>query len=404
MEFIAFSGASAVLLYLQRNRGKTPQGVSHRARCSEAIEKPLTKLPPTPILRARKNLSFVSGEYCPRQSVTVRVPATSANLGSGFDCVGMSVDMWNELTLSRSSKFEVYIEGEGATEIPRDETNLAVIAVEAAFRHAGIEMPPLRYDLVQRIPHARGLGSSSAAIVAGLLAGLALAGHKLDITGREELLQLATEIEGHPDNVAPAIYGGIQMGIFSEFENRWMTSRLSPPHGLIFVLFIPDFTGKTEELRKVVPKEIPLKDAVFNMGRLAWLTLTLAKGDTESIKQHLREGFQDRLHQPQRAAAVYKHLYPLMEAAYGAGAVGAYLSGAGPVIMAWTMGGSGDFFTQRDAGVRTDTAVANAMRAAALKHNIAGKVYITHPTSTGGVVVRADPPYSNSLVTYNGRT
>jgi|GEM_PF-66139 len=334
-----------------------------------------------------------------RQSVTVQVPATSANLGSGYDCIGMALDMWNELTVERSDKFEMTAEGEGADEIPLDETNLVVTGVHAAFRAAGKPVPPLKYHLVQKIPHGRGLGSSSAAIVAGLLAGLVIAGHKLDVQGSEGLLQLAAEIEGHPDNIGPAIYGSCQLGIFDSNLNRWATERITLPHGLVFVMFIPTFVGKTSELRKVVPTEVSLTDTVFNMGRLAWLVLALTTGKVSN----LRAGMEDRLHQPQRGASVYKHLFPLMDACYEAGAIGAYLSGAGPSIMAITSGGSGDFFIQ-SYKQRTDQAVARAMNETAAKLGIEGKVYVTHPSNVGGCVIRADPPFSNDIVTFNGDT
>lgn len=331
--------------------------------------------------------------------MTVQVPATSANLGSGYDCIGMALDMWNELTVERAESFSITVEGEGAEDIPLDDSNLVVVGVKAAFAAAGKPVPPLRYHLVQRIPFGRGLGSSSAAIVAGILAGLVIAGHKLDVQGKEQLLQLATEIEGHPDNVAPAIYGGVQVGLYDALEKRWATERVNLPHGLVFVMFIPSFVGKTSELRKVVPQEVSLEDAVFNMGRLAWLVLALTSGKP----QNLRVGLEDRLHQPQRGEKVYHHLYPLINACYEAGAAGAYLSGAGPVVMAITTGGSGDFFTQSFTQ-RTDQKVAAAMNATAEKLGIEGKVYITHPTNVGGVVVRADPPFSSDLVVYNGET
>lgn len=339
-------------------------------------------------------------DFGPRNSVTVQVPATSANLGSGYDCLGLALDMWNELTLERSDQFEILAEGEGCDDIPRDSSNLVVVGVKAAFDYGGLPMPPLRYKLKQRIPHGRGLGSSSAAIVAGVLAGIAITGQQLDANENEELLQIATEIEGHPDNVAPAIYGGVQLGIQSTHADRWKTFRVPLPHGLIFVLFIPQFVGKTEELRKVVPKEVPMKDAVFNMGRIAWLVVAMMKGNTKDML----DGFCDRLHQQQRGAAVYGHLYPIIEAAYSAGAIGAYLSGAGPSVMALCRGGNGDYFTQRDTTDRKDHAVAQAMQNAARQSKCEGKVYITHPTECGGVVIGADPPYSSSLLTYNGET
>jgi len=311
----------------------------------------------------------------------------------------MAFDMWNELRVDRADRFEIIVEGDGADEIPRDRSNLVVVGLEAAFRAANKPVPTLKYTMIQRIPHGRGLGSSSAAIVAGLLAGLIIAGHKLDVQGKEQLLQLATEIEGHPDNVAPAIYGGVQIGLYDNLQQRWCTERLNLPHGLVFVLFIPSFVGKTSELRKVVPKEVSLEDAVFNMQRFGWLVLAL----TQRRPEMFRVGMEDRLHQPQRGAKVYHHLYPLINASYDAGAVGAYLSGAGPVVMAITTGGSGDYFTQNYAQ-RTDRRVAKAMQECAEQLGIEGKVYVTHPTNTGGIVVRADPPFSSDLVVYNGET
>lgn len=288
---------------------------------------------------------------------------------------------------------------EGADDIPLDESNLVVVGVKAAFEAAGKPLPILKYTLKQRIPHGRGLGSSSAAIVAGILAGLVIAGHKLDVQGKEEILQIATKIEGHPDNVAPAMYGGLQIGVYDDLEKRWCTERIPMMHGLVFVMFIPNFVGKTSELRKVVPQEIKLSDAVFNMGRLAWLIMALTTGKAN----HIRLGLEDKLHQPQRAAAVYKHFDPLVKASYDAGAVGAYLSGAGPVVMAITTGGAGDFFTQNHLQ-RKDQEVAQAMLDCAEKLGIEGTVHITHPTVVGGIVVKADPPFSSSFLTYNGDT
>eukprot|EP00924_Labyrinthula_sp_SR-Ha-C_P003173 augustus_masked-scaffold_15-processed-gene-1.39-mRNA-1 protein AED:0.33 eAED:0.33 QI:0/-1/0/1/-1/1/1/0/400 len=348
----------------------------------------------------KRSSSFAPFEQ-ERKKVVVQVPATSANLGSGYDCVGMALDLWNELSLERSETFKITAEGEGASELPLDKTNYVVKGVEAAFKAAGKPIPPLHYHLKQKIPHGRGLGSSSAAIVAGIIAGLAITGHRLQVQGKEGLLQLATEIEGHPDNVAPAMYGGVQIGLYNEDERRWATERLPIPHGLKFVMFIPTFVGKTSELREVVPKTVPLKDAVYNMSRLAWFINALNTGKVENIK----EGVKDRLHQPYRGKAVYKHLEPLMKAAYEAGAVGSYLSGAGPVVMAMTTGGSGDYFTQlQSEGIDVDLKVAEAMTQTARKIGVDGRVYITHPSNTGGVVTFADPPYSNPLVTFNGET
>lgn len=330
-----------------------------------------------------------------RSRVVVRVPATSANLGPGFDAIGMALDMWSEFTVERSDKFEVLCEGEGSHDMPLDETNLVCFGLAAAFKKAGKPVPTCRYRLVNRIPYARGLGSSSAAIVGGLIAGLVLAGHQVPTWGSEELLNMAAEIEGHPDNVAPALYGGIQLGIHTGV--RWMTERVNIPPGLQCVCFIPDAIGKTSTARGVLPETISRKEAVFNIGRVAWLINALA---TNNIDQ-LRYGVQDALHQPQRGKAVYPHLTPLIEAAISSGASAAFLSGAGPTVLAITSGASGDIFTQR-AKERVDRKVAEAMLAAAASCNTKGQVFITNPVEQGAYVVSAEPAFSNPLVRYRG--
>ena len=137
----------------------------------------------------------------PRKSVPVRVPATSANMGPGYDCIGMAVDLWSEMTVTRSETFLITAEGDGAEEMPKDSTNLMVLGLEAAFQAANKPVPTLHYHVVSRVPYARGLGSSSAAIVAGIIAGLVLAGHRLPCWGSEALLQLAASIEVRIDIV-----------------------------------------------------------------------------------------------------------------------------------------------------------------------------------------------------------
>lgn len=337
--------------------------------------------------------SDVEDEGIERNKVVVRVPATSANLGPGFDTIGMALDMWSEYTVERSDKFEVICEGEGSHDMPMDDTNLVCFGLRAAFKVAGKPVPPCKYHLVNRIPYARGLGSSSAAIVGGLIAGLVLAGHRVPAWGSEELLNMAAEIEGHPDNVAPALYGGIQLGIHT--GERWMTERVNVPPGIQCVCFIPDTIGKTSTARNVLSDTISRKEAVFNIGRVAWLINALNGNNIDNLKY----GVQDALHQPQRAKAVYPHLIPIIEAAERAGASAAYLSGAGPTVMAFTSGASGDIFTQR-AKERVDRKVAEAMLAAAHACKTKGEVFITAPVAHGAEVVSAEPHFSKGLVRY----
>mmetsp|Transcript_16017 Transcript_16017/g.37793 ORF Transcript_16017/g.37793 Transcript_16017/m.37793 type:complete len:440 (+) Transcript_16017:172-1491(+) len=329
----------------------------------------------------------------PRRSVTVRVPATSANMGPGYDTIGMAVDLWSEVTVERSDKFEITGEGEGAEKMPTDKSNFLVVGCKAAFDAANKEMPTLKYHVVSRIPFARGLGSSSAAIVAGIIAGLVLAGHRLPCWGSEALLQIACGIEGHPDNVAPAIYGGIQIGIHN--GTRWETERVPCPAGVQLVMFIPDFIGKTSDARGVLKPEISRADAAFNISRASWLVLALCMGNLDNLKWAV----QDRMHQPQRAGKIYKYLYPMIEAAQGAGASCAYLSGAGPTVMAITGGASGDIFAQRTKE-RSDLAVAKAMMRAASEHGIKGKLVVTKVSNEGAKVVKVHPPFSTGEITY----
>lgn len=329
----------------------------------------------------------------PRQSVTVRVPASSANCGPGYDCIGLAVDLWTEVTVSRAEKFEITAEGDGAAEMPKDDSNLLVTGVKAAYDTAKKPMPPLKYHVVSRIPYARGLGSSSAAIVAGIIAGLVLAGHKLPVWGSESLLQIAATIEGHPDNVAPVIYGGFQIGIHNGI--RWVTERIPCPPGTQLVMFIPDFIGKTSAARGVLSDTISRADAAYNIGRVAFLVHALAMGNLDNLKW----GVQDRMHQPQRAEALYKHLYPMITAAEEAGACCAYLSGAGPTVMALTSGASGDIFTQREKE-RTDFSVAKAMMQVAQTFGVKGRIVVTQASQEGARVMKVQPPFSSEYITF----
>jgi len=331
----------------------------------------------------------------PRQRVTVRVPASSANMGPGYDCMGMAVDLWSEITVERADEFEIIAEGDGADQMPLDETNLMVVGAKAAFEAAGKNMPPLRYIAKNSIPYARGLGSSSAAIVAGTIAGLVLAGHTLPCWGSEALLQIAASIEGHPDNVAPVIYGGIQLGIHNGV--RWQTERVPIPAGMQLVMFIPDVIGKTSTARGVLGPEISRSDAAFNIGRVAWLVHALSSGNLDNLKS----GVEDKMHQPQRGEHLYPFLFPMIRAAEKAGASCVYLSGAGPTVMALTSGASGDIFTQREKE-RTDSNVAKALIEVGNEYGIKGRVIVTQASHEGARVVSVEPPFSTENISYRG--
>jgi homoserine kinase len=240
----------------------------------------------------------------------------------------MALDLWNELTLTHGT-FKVEATGEGADLVPLDTRNLAVTGVEAVFNHIGEPVPPLQYSQVNRVPFARGMGSSSSAIVSGLVAGSVISGADLSL---EELTMLAADIEGHPDNVAPAIYGGCTVGVRNG-SDKWIVDQVKFPDDLYAVLFVPDMELNTHESRARLPDQISRTDAVYNIGRSALLVNALSSGRLELLKY----ATQDRLHQPHRAQA-FTALPHLIEAAIKGGAHGAFLSGAGPSVMALATG------------------------------------------------------------------
>eukprot|EP00927_Polykrikos_kofoidii_P026424 TRINITY_DN23519_c0_g3_i1.p1 TRINITY_DN23519_c0_g3~~TRINITY_DN23519_c0_g3_i1.p1 ORF type:complete len:408 (+),score=78.75 TRINITY_DN23519_c0_g3_i1:82-1305(+) len=368
-----------------------------------------------------------------KRKVVVRVPATTANLGPGFDTIGMAVDIWNEIQVERADVFSIENFGEGVGKIPVEidkdgkSDHLVVLALRRAFEYAGeMPMPPLRIVTRNRIPVCSGFGSSSSAIVGGLLAGLVLAGKELrvhnleDVTNNqsvdpEELLHLATDIEGHPDNVAPAIYGGIQLSMVFQKDldlgvpESVMSRRVPHPAGMRIVAYVPSEEArlssgldKTSEMRNLLKPTISRADAVVNIQRVALLVDSLHRGCLRS----LRFATRDRLHQPIRGAVAYPHLEPMVNAALDAGAHGAFLSGAGPTVLALCSGQAGDIFTQRSTE-RQEGIVAEAMKEAlkTLPEEKAafwgqGTCYIVSPSTFGAHVVSAEPKFSGGLATF----
>ncbi|MSQ24995.1 MAG: homoserine kinase [Dehalococcoidia bacterium] len=273
------------------------------------------------------------------EHVTVRVPATSANLGPGFDCMGMALRWYATVRVTRSERFTLSIRGHGAATLPRDESNLVHVSFARAYAQMKKTPPVVAIRCNNAIPLDRGLGSSSAAIVGGLAAANALEGSPLD---DDTLLALATEIEGHPDNVAPALLGGVQVVICGAREPEAaagdaargpMAAAVQMKRGLRGVAFVPDAGLSTKKARGVLPKQVSRADAVFNAGRTALLVLALSQGRWEL----LGAATEDRLHQPQRAG-LFPPMLPLFHAARQAGARGIFLSGAGPAVLALTDG------------------------------------------------------------------
>lgn len=295
--------------------------------------------------------------------VTVRVPASTANLGPGFDCLGMALDIYNAVSISASPSFQIEVTGEGAGVLPRDGQNIAYKALQALADEAGREVSPLRLELNNGIPLARGLGSSAAAIVGALVAADHFFDARLPV---DALLELACRLEGHPDNVAPALLGGCTVVVRD--GQRLVHSPVPLPPGLVAVLFVPDFALATADARRVLPRHVEMADAVFNAGRTALLATCLATGRLDL----LRVATQDALHQPWRRA-----LFPAMEvlfrAALDAGALCAFLSGAGPAVLALTV---------HDADL-----VAHSLREAALRERVPGSTRLARPDMAGAHLV-----------------
>lgn len=259
------------------------------------------------------------------RAVVVRVPATSANLGPGFDTLGLALSAYDELTVTElpAPGLEILVTGEGAAEVPVDASHLVVRAIASAYRSIGRELPGLRLEALNTIPHGRGLGSSGAAVVAGLLAAKGLLAGEVDFDDAT-LLRLATELEGHPDNVAPALFGGLTIA--------WMDAS-GPQHkkllvhrGVSPVVFIPEFTMSTSVARGLAPLNVPREDAVFNVSRSALLIAALTQSP-----ELLMAATEDKLHQSYRAHAM--PATDLLVRALRAEGFAAVVSGAGPSVL-----------------------------------------------------------------------
>lgn len=266
--------------------------------------------------------------------IKVSVPATSANVGSGFDALGLAVTLYNTATFEPADQLE--ISSADGTRIPRNESNLVYRSAKRLFDQVGKRMPPLRIVQTNPIPMARGLGSSSACIIAGLLGANRLLGDVLDT---QELLTLATAIEGHPDNVAPALLGGLTSSVFE--AGTVYTVKRDVDQSLCFAAIVPDYKLLTEAARAALPAQIPHKDAVYNLSRAALLPAAFCEGRHDL----LAIATEDKLHQPYRL--------PLMPGASQVfvlakqcGAKAVYVSGAGSTVMAVAEKSQADRFYQ----------------------------------------------------------
>jgi homoserine kinase len=296
--------------------------------------------------------------------VHVRVPATSANLGPGFDALGLALALHNEVTAVEAETVTVTIQGEGAGRLPSGADNVVARGVRQAYAAAGRSFRGVALTCVNRVPPARGLGSSAAAWVGGLVAGNALLGSPLP---REALLALAAGAEGHPDNVAAALLGGLTVSCALD-DGQVVALALPVPGTVRWVVLVPEVTSATAEARAVLPESVPRADAVFNVQRVCLLLAALQTSRLDAVGAAL----DDRLHQPYR-----RRLFPWMpavaEAARAAGALGCVLSGAGPSLLA---------AVRDDGGV-----VARTMERALQSEGMQGRARALAVDTEGAVVV-----------------
>ena len=296
------------------------------------------------------------------EQVTVKVPATSANMGPGFDCLGIALDIWNSVTVEVGSDGFV-IRGEGKEELQAGPSNLVYRSFRLPFEESARQAPKVRITCENEIPLGRGLGSSAAAVVGGLVAANEVRGRPLS---SEQLLALAAETEGHPDNVSAAMLGGCRIVV--KDGTSLVTVAVPIPEDLRAVVFIPDVPMPTKQARSLLAAKVSRQDAVYNLGRVGMLVNALATGDFT----YFSLATEDRLHQPARQT-IFPAMKNIFRAALASGALGVFLSGAGSSVLALT----------RDR----EMTIGYEMAEAASKSGVGGTFKITRPTSQGAHVV-----------------
>lgn len=271
--------------------------------------------------------------------VKVVVPATSANFGPGFDCLGIAFNMFNSI--------EVEEKGDGLSievnsyddAIPRNENNIIYKSMKRLFEKVDYIPKGIKIKQFDNIPVTKGLGSSSACIVAGLLAANSIVGNKFSV---DEIALMAAECDGHPDNTTPAIYGGFVAAAIG--EGMLHKININVPNNMKFVAFVPDFTLPTVKARMVLPQLISHKDATYNLARLSLLISSLQNNSLES----LRFAIDDKLHQPYRKRFI-PDIEKIFDESYENGAKGCYMSGAGPTLIAVLDSKTGEFCTKMES-------------------------------------------------------
>jgi len=278
----------------------------------------------------------------------VRVPATSANLGPGFDTLGLALAVYDELEVEALApgRYEFELSGVGADAVPRDERHLVIRAMQHTFEKLGFDMPGIRLRAVNSIPHGRGLGSSGAAIVSGVLAASGLISDQRTVTA-EEMLWLATDLEGHPDNVAPCLFGGLTIA-WMDADEQAHSKQLAVHRGVSVLVLVPDETMSTKVARSLQPEHVPHADAIFNLSRSALMVAAMIQSP-----ELLFDATEDRLHQTYRAAAMPK-TKALIDALREQG-LAAVVSGAGPSVLVLCDDPGARLRAAEIAAARTDT-------------------------------------------------
>lgn len=297
----------------------------------------------------------------------LKIPATSANLGPGFDCMGLALNLYNNIYIEENDRLAIELGGFYTENIPADETNLLWKTACDYWRRIGFKPQPLKITFDSNVPPARGLGSSSTAVVGGLLAANAIAGSPMD---RFELLKIATEIEGHPDNVTPALYGGVTLTVM--VEDSVIPRILVKKPKFAVVAVIPEILVETEKAREILPPAVPRKDVIFNTSRVGLLVDAFINEEYDLLSI----ATQDRIHQNQRASLI-PGMPEALQSAVKTGAYGAALSGSGPTLIAFCPYGS-------------EQAVAKTMKEALADKGLRSVSLVLETDREGAVISKTD--------------
>jgi len=294
----------------------------------------------------------------------MRIPATTANLGPGFDCIGMAFDLYNYIDFEPTTQpdyCELTASGKaGSIDLSRE--NLIYRAYRAVFTHLQQPVMGIRMHFENNVPYSRGLGSSSAALIGGVMVANDVLGNPLDA---HALLKIALQFEGHPDNIAPALLGGIVISGLDD-DGEVFYSKITPPANLHCTVIIPDYPLATQRAREVLPQTVPLRDAVYNVGRMALLVDALHTGNLEQLS--LAMG--DRLHQPYRMPLIIG-MEALIPQAKALGALHVAISGAGPTILL----------------VSGDACDFSPLRAVLQEYGVTAEILALHPVQTGAAII-----------------